>query len=46
MADIDNNRLMGLLIILGGRLLLRKQKNEDNGCLLGKEKEIVNLENN
>ena len=34
MADIDNNRLMGLLIIAGGPLLLRKRKNEDNGCFL------------
>ena len=40
MADIDNNKLMGLLIIAGGGLLLsqehiKKGENEDNECVLG-----------
>ena len=41
MADIDNNKLIGLLIISWGSLLLslehicKKRESEDNGCVLG-----------
>ena len=40
MEDIDNNKLMELLIITEGGLLLsqehiKKGVNEDNGCILG-----------
>ena len=46
MEDIDNNKLMRLLIIAEGSLLLcqehiKKGKNKDNGGVLGQEKEIV-----
>ena len=48
MADIYNNKLMGLLIIVGedcywAKNIWKKGVHKDNGCIFGKEREMVNV---
>ena len=41
MVDIDNNRLIGLIIISWGDLLLSQGRKQRQGCDFGKERQTV-----